>query len=323
MPPTCQSTSNARRVGPNGSRLAGARTAGRSTSCATPMRRDEQDDARRVEEPADHGELDARRQQPAPADDQRRMADHVVPAPVEHGLGEDHRGQRADLAVREVDDPGRPVDQHDADAEHPVHQAEHDAVEEHLVGRGPRREVEVVRGRSTCTRLIRLRLPRNTARTRSSRSSSSCGRALEADLALLHEHGPVGERERDVDRLLDDHHRRALRLAALDDRRAAAATTSGASPSESSSMSSSSRLEQERHGQREHLLLAARERGRRAVGHRPQRGERVERAVDPRSRTARRCAPSEAADAQVLVHGQRGERSPCRRASARCRGRPG
>ena len=35
------------------------------------------------------------------------------------------------------------------------------------------------------------------------------GRALEAHLALLHEHGPLGQVEGHVDRLLDDHDRRA------------------------------------------------------------------------------------------------------------------
>ena len=35
------------------------------------------------------------------------------------------------------------------------------------------------------------------------------GGPVEADLALLHEHGPLGERDGDVDRLLDEHDRRA------------------------------------------------------------------------------------------------------------------
>src|SRR5688500_11876683 len=43
------------------------------------------------------------------------------------------------------------------------------------------------------------------------------GRALEPDLALLHEHGAIGHRERHVHGLLDDHHRDALSLEALDD----------------------------------------------------------------------------------------------------------
>ena len=51
---------------------------------------------------------------------------------------------------------------------------------------------------------------RNTDGSTSGRSSSSRGRAVEADLALLHEVGGVGHGERDVHRLLDEDHRRAL-----------------------------------------------------------------------------------------------------------------
>src|SRR2546423_13056168 len=43
------------------------------------------------------------------------------------------------------------------------------------------------------------------------------GRAAEAHLALLEQHRPAGDRERDVQRLLDQDDRHALRLAPLDD----------------------------------------------------------------------------------------------------------
>ena len=59
--------------------------------------------------------------------------------------------------------------------------------------------------------------PRNTARARSSRSSSSRAVALEADLALLEEDRPVGHGEGHVERLLDDDDRHALALQPLDD----------------------------------------------------------------------------------------------------------
>src|SRR5437879_6568102 len=42
------------------------------------------------------------------------------------------------------------------------------------------------------------------------------GRAFEPDLTLLHEHGPVGDRQRDVHRLLDDDHGDPTCLERLD-----------------------------------------------------------------------------------------------------------
>ena len=55
----------------------------------------------------------------------------------------------------------------------------------------------------------RRRPAMNTERRMSGRSSSSAVGPVEADLALLHEHGPLGELQGDVDRLLDDDDRRA------------------------------------------------------------------------------------------------------------------
>src|ERR1700675_4895263 len=42
------------------------------------------------------------------------------------------------------------------------------------------------------------------------------GRALELDLTLLEEDGAVGDRQRDVERLLHDHHRLASRAQLVD-----------------------------------------------------------------------------------------------------------
>ena len=82
------------------------------------------------------------------------------------------------------------------------------------------------------------RRARNTAWSTSGRSSSSAVGPAEAHLALLEEHGPLGDRQRDVDRLLDDHDRHARGDLRRAPRRAASATTVGARPSDSSSMSS-------------------------------------------------------------------------------------
>ena len=57
----------------------------------------------------------------------------------------------------------------------------------------------------------------NTDRRMSGRSSSSRVGPGEAELALLHEHGPLGQVERDVDRLLDDDDRGAPPVDLVDD----------------------------------------------------------------------------------------------------------
>ena len=80
---------------------------------------------------------------------------------------------------------------------------------------------------------------RKTERSRSRRSSSSAVGAGEPHLALLHEVRAVGERERDVHRLLDEHDRDARSRSSAAPRRAAPGRRAGASPSDSSSISSS------------------------------------------------------------------------------------
>ena len=89
-------------------------------------------------------------------------------------------------------------------------------------------------------RLSRPPCPRNTARARSSRSAQLLGRALEAHLALLEEHGAVGDRQRHVQRLLDDDDRHALAPSAARRPASSSCTTIGDRPSDSSSMSSTS-----------------------------------------------------------------------------------
>ena len=155
----------------------------------------------RVEQPADHGHLDdraverRRRRRPIDGGEPER---HVV---LGDEQGEEAGADEAHVADGEVDDPGRPVDEHDAHGEQPEHQPVDEPVEEELPGEPALEQRE---------HQARLPLPRKTARARSSRSSELAGVALEADLALLEEHGPVGDRQGDVERLLDDDDRHAL-----------------------------------------------------------------------------------------------------------------
>ena len=65
------------------------------------------------------------------------------------------------------------------------------------------------------------------------------GRAVEPDLALLHEVGGLGDGQGQVHRLLDQDHRGALVADGLRRSGSSCSTTTGASPSDSSSISSS------------------------------------------------------------------------------------
>ena len=82
-------------------------------------RRHEHDDARRVEQPADHRGLDrARRTR------RRRARRPSAPASSASGTAttssaSERRRERPEVADREVDDAARAVDQHDADREQP------------------------------------------------------------------------------------------------------------------------------------------------------------------------------------------------------------
>ena len=96
--------------------------------------RDEHDDARRVEQPADDDQLDDRAVQRADdeRDDQRRARTGTPYCDDEQR--EQAGADEAHVADREVDDPGRPVDEHDAHREQAEDQAGDDAVEDELAG---------------------------------------------------------------------------------------------------------------------------------------------------------------------------------------------
>ena len=196
-------------------------------------------------------------------------------------LGQDRGAEGADLAVGEVDDAGRPVDEHEADGEHGVAQPADEA--EQAMTRRARAEPSGGRAPSSQPCSVGRR---GTRPGRGRRARQVGGGAAEADLALLHEQGPVGEAEGDVHRLLDDDHRDAGGLEPLDDLESAW-TTTGARPSDSSSMRSTSGLEEQGLGDGQHLLLAARQRARRLLELRAQRREQLEHGLD----RARRCEP--------------------------------
>ena len=122
----------------------------------------------------------------------------------------EERGDRhADVADREVDDPTRPVDEHDAHREH-RHDQSLDQPEEQKVG-GPDVGLQQRREHQPPS------VPKNTARARSSRSSELARRTFELHLALLEEDRAVGDGERDVQRLLDDDHRLAACFQHVDE----------------------------------------------------------------------------------------------------------
>ena len=154
------------------------------------------------------------------------------------------RAGEAHVRDGEVDDPCRPVDEDEAHREQAVHQPVDTPV-------GDDCWVSVERRHSVD--------PRNTARARSSRSASSRAGPVEADRALLEEDGPVGDGERDVQGLLDDHHRLPGLLEPLEVA-SSSATTAGARPRESSSISSTSGSWSSTPTEGQLLLLAARQR---------------------------------------------------------------
>ena len=143
---------------------------------------------------------------------------------LEDEQGEDDRADHAHVADGEVDDPRRPVDEHDADGDDGDGQPLDDPVVDDL-------------------RVDPTRRPASGRHLSAEEDGSSQVVALhqlgdgtlEAHLALLHEDGPVGDGGRDVERLLDDDHRDALALEALDTSMSSC-TTIGASPSDSSSI---------------------------------------------------------------------------------------
>ena len=133
----------------------------------------------------------------------------VRPARLPDHDREQRRGRDAEIGDGEVDDPARPVDEDDPHRDQRDDQPAHEP-DEHQV-RGPDVRHEEGADHQPPSE------PKKTARARSSRSSRSLRRALEAHLTLLEEDRAVADLERDVERLLDDHHRLAPRLELLDD----------------------------------------------------------------------------------------------------------
>ena len=134
------------------------------------------------------------------------------------------------------------------------------------------------------------------------------GRAVEPDLALLHEVRRLGDGERDVHRLLDEDDRGALARGARARCRAAGATTVGARPSDSSSIMSRRGWPMNAMPEREHLLLAAGQVAGRLVEPLAQDGEVAPaHARSPRDMrlSLRRC--SQPASRRFSAHGQRRE----------------
>src|SRR5581483_7511893 len=121
-------------------------------------RRHQEDEAGGFEQPADDGQLD---QRPDPCADQqhRREGEEEVPVVVEDHLGEEGGAERADLAVSEVDDACGAVDEDQARDEDGVGQPGEGPDDDDLEGAGYEGPLEAP--------------ARQTARTRSSRSSSS------------------------------------------------------------------------------------------------------------------------------------------------------
>ncbi len=163
---------------------------------------------------------------------------------------------------------------------------------------------------------------RNTERSMSGRSSSSAVGPVEADLALLHEVGGLGDRERDVHRLLDEDDRRARCRAGPARSAAAARRSTGASPSDSSSIISSLGRGEEGHAQGEHLLLATGQVGRRLVEPLSAARGRTRAPARDRHRRRRPClAACSHWPIRRFSRTVRSGRRPRRRASARCRAR--
>ncbi len=149
-------------------------------------------------------------------------------------------------------------------------------------------------------------MPRNTARTRSSRLASSRDDPLEAHLALLEEHGAVGELQRDVERLLDDDDRHALLLQPVDDAQQVL-HDDGREAERQLVDEEHVRLVQQRHREREHLLLATRQRRRHLVAPPGEVGEQLEHVGDAPPDVGGVVAVHERTDLQVLADRHVGE----------------
>ncbi len=191
--------------------VVGQRERDRLAQLGDADRRDQHDHARRLEQPPDHRELDDRAGERADGPAQRSAtastASACLPAiTASSAAAGTPRSPTAKLMTRR-----RAVHEHDAHRDQRDDQPADDADEDEVPGDDGRERHQPPS------------VPKNTARARSSRSSRSVGGALEAHLALLQEDRPVGDRERDVERLLDDDHRLAARLELARPARACAA----------------------------------------------------------------------------------------------------
>ena len=132
------------------------------------------------------------------------------------------------------------------------------------------------------------------------------GRAGEAELALLHEHGAVGELQRDVDRLLDHHDGEAGgvdRLHHVDE----LADHGGGQAERQLVDQEELGVGDERLAHGQHLLLAAGEVAGHLVDAVAQPREQVEHALLGLAHRGVVLALEPAGEAQVVAHGQGGE----------------
>ncbi len=208
----------------------------------------------------------------------------------------------AHVADGEVDDAGGAVDEHDAHRQQAEDQPRREPVEDELLG--------VPGGEHGQPPSV----PRNTARTRSSRSTQVLGPALEPHLALLEEHGPVGDRQRHVERLLDDHDRHPLGLEPLDDLQQLLHDDRREAERQLVDEQHVG-VVQERDGQGEHLLLAARHRTGRLVEPPGEVAEQVEHPGDAAVAVVGVAAVDVGADLEVLAARSSAGTRPCRRAA--------
>jgi hypothetical protein len=177
-----------------------------------------------------------------------RKAAQYVKAVVDERPRDEGREHRH-LALGEVDDAGRAVDQHERTAS---------------VAQTPPEARPIT---TCCASCVQSKVSSISSRgTSVDRFVALQGGAVALDRDLAHlEHVRAGRRlERKRGVLLDHEHGQALALVQLPTIRKISATTIGASPSEGSSSSSRRGRSISARGDREHLLLAAAERSRRA-----------------------------------------------------------
>ena len=220
---------------------------------------------------------------------------------------EEAGADQAHAADREVDDSGGPVDEHDAERQHPVHQTRDESVGDELAGeeRGGHR-VSRPRGPGTRPapgrRVLRAPAADPSKRTRPFSRNTARSAIESATLSDCSTMTMV----------------RPSRFSCSTTARSCS-TTIGDKPSESSSMSKHVGVVQQRDRERQHLLLAAGQRDRHLVLAVGEHAEHVEHARDPpvaigADRRGRCTRPSRGSRGSSCT----GTR-PCRRAGGGCR----